>query len=134
MEYVLGYLAFGGSLFLALALIYIIVMTAKKYQDKLPKPIYYFFYGLGYLGFALDILFRVGYASWITLPPYGKGTSAKDLTFTHQLKEILRLNTEVKKDSFWYKFSIKICKLLEFFDEDHCNLKGILHDHTENKP
>ena len=133
MEYILGYLAVGGLLTVALLLIYILVMTAKKYKDKLPKPLYYALYGVGYFGFLLDVIFRVMYGSWITLPPYGKGIKAKDYTFTHQLKEILRLNTEIKKDSFWYKFSIYVCRLLEFFDKDHCNLEGILHDHTENK-
>jgi len=134
IDFLLWYLGLGCTLFINTWLIYIIVMTAKKNEAKINKVLFKSLYVLGGIGFVMDILFRVMYGSWVTLPKFKKGMGASDLTFTHQLKEILRLNTGIKKDTPSYKVALFICKyMLEPFDKDHCNLEEILSNQAENK-
>lgn len=89
-------------------------MWLKKHADKLPRPIYYILYAIGYTVFILDIIWNIifGTVLFMQLPHKDR------LTLTHRMKYIL-----ITDDGWRFKLAHFICKyIIEPWDWNHCGL------------
>ena len=119
MIYVLAYLNIGLAVFVLTWLLFILVMKVKDY----PKPYVYIFLPFGLVGWILDILFNIFYATVIfwQLPDIHKGMKISDATLSHRLRQILRHDTKITDNMVRYKLACLICRyLIEPHDPTHC--------------
>lgn len=111
-------LKYGVISFIVLLIFFANIMVIKhKYADKLPKPIYYTLYVVGYAVFICDILWNITFGSILFLQLPHK----KRLTLTARMKHLL-----VTDDGWRFKVAFFICRyLVEPWDWNHCGLQDL---------
>ena len=110
----MDFLVLGIISFFVLWVLFINIMTAKKYKDKIPKVLLYPLYivfGVGYIG---DVLWNVifGTLLFLELPDF------KAPTLSDRLSYLI-----VTDDGWRFKIAYFICKyMIEPWDYNHCGL------------
>ncbi len=118
-NYIMLYITSGVCIFLLTWVLFIIIMRVKGY----PKPFVYLFLPIGIIGWLLDVIWNVFWATLIfwQLPDIKRGMRLHDVTLSHRLRQIIRCDTKITPDMLRYKIADKICEIfIEPHDCSHC--------------
>lgn len=125
---ILIYSLIGLASFVVLWLLFVLVFWLRDHKEKVPAWLHKPIYALVVVGYVLDALFNIVFASvMFWCKPDFAGARVKFLpTLSERLRDILKLKTAIKKDSYRYRLALFMCRyIIEPYDNNHCGLSDL---------